>query len=130
MYQLKTDLAHDMMKGQDNFLKTIIKTMRLLNNYKVPARQQRIKDLNNNGVAFVQNMGCTAPLPVGYILCWHCGKLGHYRSNCHELQVQEINVGVQNLNIGDCEEGRGLFSSKKDEGLSIVQDKEKEEKGV
>ena len=44
--------------------------------------------------------------------------------------MQEIIVGVQNLNINDCEEGHGLFLSKKDEGLAIVQDKEKEEKGV
>jgi hypothetical protein len=44
--------------------------------------------------------------------------------------VQEINAGVQNLNIGNCEEGHGLFLPKKDEGLAIVQDKEKEEKGV
>jgi hypothetical protein len=49
-YQLKTDLTNNMTKGQDNFLKTIIKITCLLNNYKVPARQQCIKDLNNNGV--------------------------------------------------------------------------------
>jgi hypothetical protein len=41
-----------------------------------------------------------------------------------------MNVGVQNLNINNCEEGRGLFLSKKDKRLAIVQDKEKEEKGV
>ncbi len=59
-YQLKTDLANAMMKGQDNFPMTIIKTMRLLNSYKVPARQQLVKDPNNHRVAFVQN---TAALP-------------------------------------------------------------------
>jgi hypothetical protein len=69
---------------------------------------------------------------------WHCPaasrrhlllaiqKKGYYRSNCPELQVQEINVGAQNLNIGNCEEGHGLFSSKEDKGLATVQDKEKE----
>ncbi len=129
-YQLKTDLANDMTKGQDNFLKSIIETTLLLNNYKVPARQQRVKDPNNDGVAFVQNMRGTVPPPVGDISCWHCGKKRHYKSNCPELQVQEINIGVQNLNIGDCEEGHGLFLSKKDKGLAIVQDTEKEEKGV
>jgi hypothetical protein len=41
-----------------------------------------------------------------------------------------MDVGVQNLNIGDCEEGHGLFLFKKDKGLAIMQDKEKEEKGV
>ncbi len=29
-YQLKTDLANDMTKGQDSFLKTIVQTMHLL----------------------------------------------------------------------------------------------------
>jgi hypothetical protein len=129
-YQLKTDLADNMTKGQDNGPKTVVKTMRLLNNYKVLARQQRVKDPNNNGVAFVQNTGGTTPLPVGDILCWHCGKKGHNRSNCPKLQVQEINVGVQNLDLDNCEEGYGLFLSKKDKGLAIVQDKEREEKGV
>jgi hypothetical protein len=81
-------------------------------------------------VAFVQNTGGTAPPLVGDIFCWDCGKKGHYKSNCPELQVQEINIGDQNLNIGNCEEGHGLFLSKKDKGLVIVQDKEKEEKGV
>jgi hypothetical protein len=103
-YQLKTDLANNMTKGQDNLPKTIIKTMHLLNNYKVSARQQRIKDSNNNGAAFVQNMGGTATPPVGDILCWPLGKKGHYKGNCPKLQVQEINVGVQNLSINDCEE--------------------------
>jgi hypothetical protein len=129
-YQLKTDLINDMTKGQDNFPKTIVKMTHLLNYYKVSARQQRSKDPNNNGVAFVQNTGGTAWPPEGDILCWHCGKNGQYRSDCPELQVQEISVGVQNLNICNWEEGHGLFLSKKDKGLAIVQGKEKKEKGV
>ncbi len=51
-------------------------------------------------------------------------------SDCPEHQVQEINVGVQNLNIANCEEGHDLFLFKKDEDLAIVQDKERGEKGV
>ncbi len=129
-YQLKTDLTNNMTKRQDNFPKTIIKTMHLLNNYKVLVRQQHVKDPNNDGVAFVQNAGGTALPPVGDILCWHCGKKGDYKSYCPELQVQEMDIEVQNLNIGNCEEGHGLFLSKKDKGLAIVQDKEMEEKGV
>jgi hypothetical protein len=57
-------------------------------------------------------------------------KKGQYKSGCPKLKLQEINVGVQNLNNSNCEKGHGLFSSKKNEGLVIVQDKEKEEKGV
>ncbi len=72
-YQLKTDLANNMTKGQDNFPKTIVKTTHILNNHKVPTSHQRVKDPNNNGVALVQNKGETALPPVGDILCWHCG---------------------------------------------------------
>ena len=69
-YQLKTDLANNMTKGQDNFPKTTVKTTHILNNHKVPTSHQRVKDPNNNGVALVQNKGETALPPVGDILCW------------------------------------------------------------
>ncbi len=49
-YQLKTDLANNMTKGLDNFPKINVKTTHLLNDYKVPARQQRIKDPHDDGV--------------------------------------------------------------------------------
>ena len=95
-YQLKTELANDMTEGQDNYLKTIVETTRLLNDYKVPARQQRVKDPNNDGVAFVQTgprkPGANAP-PVGDVDCWHCGKRGHYCSNCPKLQVLRAQRG-------------------------------------
>jgi hypothetical protein len=123
-YQLKIDLANDMTKGRDNYPMTIVETTRLLNNYKVPARQQRVKDPNNNVVAFVQTgpkkPGANAP-PVGDVDCWHCGKRGHYRSNCSKLQVQELNVGVQNLHMDDCKDEHGLFSSGEDKGLAFPQ---------
>ena len=72
-YQLKIDLANDMKKGQDNYPKTIVETTRLLNDYKVLARQQRIKDPNDDGVAFTQTgprkPGANAS-PVGDVDCW------------------------------------------------------------
>ncbi len=83
-YQLKTDLVNDMTKGQDNFPNTIVKTKHLLNDYKVPARKQCIKDLNNNGVAFVQNTGGTAPPPVGDILFWH---ITNPKKDCSKLET-------------------------------------------
>ena len=87
-------------------------------------RQQRVKDPNNNGVAFVQTgprkHGANA-LPVRDVDCWHFRKRGHYHSDCPELQVQELNVGVQHLHLDDCEDGHGLFSSGEDEGLAFAQ---------
>jgi hypothetical protein len=42
-YQLKKDMANSMMMGQDNFPKTIAKMQFLLNDCKMPPRQQCIK---------------------------------------------------------------------------------------
>jgi hypothetical protein len=40
---LKIDLANDMTKGTDNFPKTMVETMQMLNDYKVSARQVQRK---------------------------------------------------------------------------------------
>ena len=38
-YQLKIDLANSMTMKKDEFLKTMVETQRLINNYKMPLRQ-------------------------------------------------------------------------------------------
>ncbi len=68
-----------MMKGLDHFPKTIVKTMCLLNNYKVPAKHQRHCKPDRDGTAFMQGdklAKAEAP-PKSNIECWHCGKKGH-----------------------------------------------------
>jgi hypothetical protein len=54
---LKTELANDMTKGQDNYPKTMVETSRLLNDYKVATRAQRARDDPGEGMAFVQDRG-------------------------------------------------------------------------
>ncbi len=53
-YQLKTDLSNDMTKGIDNFPKTMVDTMHLISDYKVPPRLQRAQPSGDAGVVFVQ----------------------------------------------------------------------------
>ncbi len=79
----------------------IVKTMRLLNNYKVPARHQHHCKPNGDGIAFVQgNKPAKAEsLPKSNIECWHCSKKGHYKNKCPELQV--LDIGMQNVHIND-----------------------------
>ncbi len=56
-YQVNTDLQNDMMKGTNNFPKTVVKTTCHLSKYKVPQRHIRAREPDSKGVAFVQGGG-------------------------------------------------------------------------
>ncbi len=125
-YQLKTDLANNMTKGTDNYPKMLVDTMRLITDYKVPPRLQRVQPGGETGVAFVQDGGRGAKKPAGAatpqikdITCWHCAKTGHYKTDCPLLQNIDQEHGVQNLSIENCYEGHNLFLT--DDGCALVQ---------
>jgi hypothetical protein len=52
---LKTDLANNMMLGQDKYLKDEVEVMRLLHDYKLPVRTSCIRKSKSKGVAFMQD---------------------------------------------------------------------------
>jgi hypothetical protein len=81
----------------------IVDTMRLMSDYKVPKRAPCIQAGGNKGVAFVQDGGAggatARAASMAAIDCWHCGKTGHYKSNCPKLKVEGVDNGVQNLSV-------------------------------
>ncbi len=126
-HQLKVDLSNDMTKGTDNFPKTMVKTMRILNNFVPPPRLQRLRDPDDEGLAFVQGEGGASRGPKKdsankVVECWYCGG-PHYKNKCPELKL--LDKGVQNINIDSCDEEHALFSA--GDGHSLVQ---KQAKGV
>ncbi len=113
---------------QDKFPKTMVEMHGLLNNYKMPPWQQRAKDPDSDGVAFIQNGPPHKARTVADIDCWHCQKKGHYKSNCPKLQAQKLDVGMQNLKNKICNVVHSLFLA--DEGLMMVQEEKEEKSGV
>jgi hypothetical protein len=107
-----------MMKGTNNFPKTVVKTTCLLSEYKVPPRHIPAREPDSKGVASVQGGGEKKPA-ISAIDCWHCGKLGHYKTSCPKLKIK----GVQNLNIEDCVQEHSLFSADNDYEM-LQQEKE------
>jgi hypothetical protein len=81
----------------------IVDTMRLMSDYKVPKRAPCIQAGGNKGVAFVQDGGAgratARAASMAAIDCWHCGKTGHYKSDCPKLKVEGVDNGVQNLSV-------------------------------
>jgi hypothetical protein len=107
---LKTELANDMTKGQDNYPKTMVEASRLLNDYKVATRAQRARNDPGEGMAFVQDRGggrrggsgarVSAARDPDDPNCWHCGKPGHQMRRCPDLAVE----GVDNFNIDEADD--------------------------
>ena len=116
------DLSNDMTKGTGNYPKTIVQTMRLLTVYVPPPRLQRMHNPYSEGLAFIQGDPGTPRGPKKNVKCFHCNG-SHYKADCPELKLLEL--GIQNLNIDDCEEEHNLFSA--DEGYGLIQ---KQVKGV
>ena len=81
--QWKVDLSNDLMKGANNYLKTIVETMRLLTICIPPPRLQRMRDPDGEGLAFIQGEGSMphGPRSKGEVKCWHCGR-SHFKSEC------------------------------------------------
>ena len=109
--QLKNDLTNDIMKGSNNYPKSILDATWMLTKYKGAMRVHRIHDIEGNGMAFVQGGGHRKPKEMDTDNdaenCWHCGKPGHQKNRCPALMV----AGIVNLNIADCGNSHGMFSA-------------------
>ena len=121
-FQLKVDLSNDMTKRTDNYPKTIVKTMHLLTDYVPPPRLQRVRDLDGEGLAFIQGEGGTLRglRSKGEVKCWHCGR-SHFKRKCPKLKL--LDAGIQNLNIDNCNKEYSLFSA--GDGYGLVQEQAK-----
>jgi hypothetical protein len=117
--KLKNNLLNDMTKGADNFPKTMVKTLQLMSNYKVPVRAKGVKE-NGEGVAFVQE---GKVMNSKDIECRHCSKKGHYQSNCPKVKVEGADDGIKNFTIEEFDDGHGLFLADKEDECMFVQNK-------
>jgi hypothetical protein len=122
-YQFKVNLLNDMTKGTDNYHpKMMVETMHMLTNYVPPPRLQPVHDPDGKGLAFIQGKGGVSRGLKKDIKCYHCGG-PHYKKKCPKLKL--LDLGVQNLNINDCDDNHNLFSANNSYGLI-----QKQAKGV